>query len=291
MGISERVTVITVAFGSLDVLPDMAGSLPEGTRLIIVDNGTDDGMRAWAAAAGHEVIVPGGNIGFGAACNQGAARAQTEFLFFLNPDARVAPGAIAALVDAADRHPEAAAFGPEIRRGDGSVFSVNPSIILPRRTRGPRGLRPKSEVERPSLNGAAIFVRRTAFEQVGGFDPEIFLYFEDDDLTLRLAAEAGKLIYVPAAQITHASGGATTPSPALSRFKGYHYARSHILVLRKHGRALPWLRGAAGALRRVLSLRFLTSESKRADALGRVAGTWSMAPFGRQKKRGPAGPL
>ena len=272
----KLVTIVSVAYGSMDVLPAMAASLPPDTPLVIVDNGDDDGLRDWARLAGHDLRLPGRNIGFGAACNLGAEGAQSEFLFFLNPDARLEPGALAALLDAATRHGDACGFGPAILREDGSVFSVNPSIIIPRTTRGKRGLRPQEEVARPSLNGAALFIRRAAFEAIGGFDPAIFLYFEDDDLTLRLARDIGKLMYVPAARITHASGGSTQPSAALARFKGYHYARSYIHVLGKHGRRHPWAVGAMDALRRCLSLRFLTRSDKRNDAIGRWQGVMSM---------------
>ena len=270
-----RVSVITVAYNSFDVLPGMAASLPDGVPLILVDNGPEDGMRDWARAAGHEVIVPGRNLGFGAACNLGAEAAGTEFLFFLNPDARLEPETIPTLIDAARRHPESPAFGPAILREDGSVFRVNASRILPRRERVKPPARPETEIALRSLNGAAIFARAAAFHDIGGFDPDIFLYFEDDDMTLRLSAAHGPLTYVPGARLIHASGGSSPPSPELARFKGYHYARSQARVMAKHGRRMPYLRGVLSAARRLVSARNLTSPEKWNDAKGRWRGAWS----------------
>ena len=91
------VTVITVAYSSMDVLPAMAASLPKGVPLVVVNNGPDDGVVAWARAQGHRLIEPGRNLGFGAACNLGTEAARSDFLFFLNPDARLTPGALPAL--------------------------------------------------------------------------------------------------------------------------------------------------------------------------------------------------
>lgn len=55
----------------------------------------------------------------------------------------------------------------------------------------------------PSLNGAGLLCRRQAFEAVGGFDENVFLFFEDDDVTIRLSAQAGPLYYVPSAKAYH----------------------------------------------------------------------------------------
>lgn len=235
-----------------------------------------DPLDLWAQDHGYTLIRPGQNLGFGAACNLGADAAQTPFLFFLNPDARLAPDTLPALLDAAARHPDSPAFGPAILKETGEIFRVNASRILPRHKRVAPPARPDTEVKLHSLNGAAIFARASAFHDIGGFDPEIFLYFEDDDMTLRLSAAHGLLTYVPQAHVTHASGGSTPPSPALARFKGYHFARSQARVMAKHGRRLPYLRGILTATRRLMSIRNLTNPEKWNDARGRWRGAWSM---------------
>ena len=119
------VTAITVAYGSFGVIPDMVRSLPDGVPLVIVDNGPDDGLRAWAAQAGLPVRVPGANLGFGRGCNLGAEGVTTEFLLFINPDARLKPGALDVLMAAAGRHPEGAAFGPMLVSSAGRLPSAS----------------------------------------------------------------------------------------------------------------------------------------------------------------------
>ncbi len=271
----DDLTAISVAYNSHAVLPGMADCLPAGTRLIVVDNGPDDGLRDWAAGRGVKLLIPGENLGFGRACNLGAAAADSTFLLFLNPDARPAPDAIAHLLAAAARHPTAAAFGPVLINAGGQVRYKRNSYLLRRAAKPPRDPGPEDRAV-SVLSGAALMVRRDAFQKVGGFDPRIFLYFEDDDLCLRLRQFAGPLILVPAARVGHAAGTSSTPSAALSRFKGYHWARSRVHVGRKHGVRLPWLGGLWDGISHLASPKSWSDAAHRGEALGRVQGALSM---------------
>ena len=269
------ITAISVAYNSAAILPGLVASLPATLPLVIVDNGPDDGMRAWAAARGITVQVSPTNLGFGSGCNLGAAQAETEFLLFINPDARLDPGTLDRLLAAAARHPQAAAFGPVMVDDTGRARYTRNSYLLPRAAKPPRDPGPDDRIV-GVLSGAVLMVRRAAFQAVGGFDPAIFLYFEDDDLALRLTKSCGPLILVPAARAAHALGHSSTPSPALSRFKGYHWARSRMHVGRKHGRPLPWLAGFWDGLSHLLSTRSWADAEHRNEALGRLSGALSI---------------
>lgn len=275
------VTVITVAYHSFGVLPQMAASLPEGVPLVIVDNGADDGLRGWAAGQGGiRLIVAPCNLGFGVACNLAAAGVQSDLLLFLNPDAQLEPGCLAALVAAAERWPNAVAFGPLLVPPGGRVGFKRRTALAPLDRFAPRGL-PETDAPVPVLSGAAMMVRRQAFEAAGGFDPELFLYFEDDDLSVRLRARGGSLMVVPAARARHTTGGSTPASPALRRLRGHHYMRSYLHAARKHRLPLPWLSGLLGTLAAVLNRRILTSAPHRSFTAGRFTGLWS-ARFGQK---------
>lgn len=269
------ITAISVAYNSAVILPGLVDSLPATLPLVIVDNGPDDGMRAWATARGITVHASPTNLGFGSGCNLGAAHAETEFLLFINPDARLDPGALDQLLAAAARHPQAAAFGPVMVDDTGRARYKRNSYLLPCASKPPRAPGPDDRVV-GVLSGAVIMVRSAAFQAVGGFDPAIFLYFEDDDLALRLTKSCGPLILVPAARARHALGRSSTLSPSLSRFKGYHWARSRIHIGRKHGRTLPWLAGFWDALSHLLSTRSWTDAEHRNEALGRLSGALSI---------------
>lgn len=274
--LSSTVTVVSVAYNSMGVLPEMAASLPSGVDLVIVDNGPDDGLRDWAREAGHHVIVPGQNLGFGAGCNLGAKGVKSDFIFFLNPDARVTEGALNLMLEQAAAHPGASAFGPQFGVTLEDRYKVRPSKILWRGFFAKRYTRPDVPTAVPSLNGAGILARRAAFEAIGGFDERIFLFFEDDDISLRLSQDVGPLIYVPQARVLHAIASSSPSSLELVGFKAFHYMRGYVYTMSKHGRSVPRLRGCLNVLRRFVSIRNLSSAERRADAFGRLRGLMSI---------------
>ncbi|MFO1189516.1 MAG: glycosyltransferase [Alphaproteobacteria bacterium] len=141
-------------------------------------------------------------LGFGNGCNCGIRWLERDFLLMINPDAELEPGALEALLAAADRYPEAGILGPTILNPDGTVEPSHDDGLFERR---PRRLPPEGDLGR--LSGAALMVRKTALDEVGGFDPAIFLYYEDDDLCYRFRAKGWSLVRVAAARVRHVGGG------------------------------------------------------------------------------------
>ena len=269
----HRVTVVTVAYNSLAVLPEMLASIPAGVACVIVDNASDDHAALAELAAKHDaqLIQNDDNRGFGTACNIGAARARTEFLLFLNPDARLQDGAIAALLACADANPDAVAFNPAISEANGKPYFKRGTVLLPKSQKLSPGW-PEQDREVPVLTGAAFFVRRTAFEAIGGFDPEIFLYHEDDDLALRLRAHCGTLMFVRAARVMHDAGNSTVRSPKSAAFKAFHMGRSRVYATRKHRLPGAGRKALLSALLQLVSPLTLLSKRKRAKQMAFLRG-------------------
>lgn len=272
---NARVTVVSVTYNSAGVLPSMLASLPQGTPAIIVDNASKDraNLAAQVANTSARLIENPRNAGFGAACNTGAAQADTEFLLFLNPDARLVPDTLAQLVSAADRYPEAVGFNPRFVDDDGQPAFKRSCHLLPRSQWMPRGV-PQADCALPVLSGAALFVRRADFEAVGGFDPNIFLFFEDDDLSIRLRARGG-LMFIHDALVTHTGGAATAPDPRLEGFKAWHFGYSRIYASQKHGRRGAFSKTLVRAVPRALSPVVLASAVARAERWGYLRGITS----------------
>jgi GT2 family glycosyltransferase len=273
-----RTTIITVSHNSAGVLGAMLGSVPPGVEVIVVDNASRDESRDIAHRAGALVVPQAVNLGFGAACNVGAALARGEFLFFLNPDAELSTDSIAELEAAADRHPTASAFNPAITGRNGRRYFKHRTVLLPRKAWMKRGW-PAGECEIPVLSGAALFCRRSAFETVGGFDEAIFLYHEDDDLALRLKAGCGPLMFAPGAVVRHLEGTGSPRSPEGAAFKAFHLARSRIYAMHKHGRALARLRAVTVGLLKLVSPATIVSRRKRLQAAAFLKGALSVGPL------------
>ena len=269
-----RVTLVTVSYNSASVLSGLLESVPPGVTVVVVDNGGTDDTSDVAARHGTLLRRLDSNHGFGRGCNAGAEAATTEFLFFVNPDARLDAGCIDALVAFMDAHPDASAANPRIVKPNGKTEFKRRSILVPRAewlSNGP----PDAAAPIIVLLGGAIFVRRSAFEAIGGFDPAIFLYHEDDDISVRLRQQCGPVWFVPGAQARHMAGHSSGRSPKVAAFKGYHMARSRIYALAKHGGRWPWLRTFANALIGLLLPHNLLSTRRRAKHLGQLRGAWS----------------
>jgi GT2 family glycosyltransferase len=126
------------------------------------------------------------NLGFGNAQNANAARGKSPFVLFINQDCVVEPGALDTLLDAAEASaPNVAAW--EMRQ----VPYEHPKAYDP------------VTLDVPWVSGAAVLVRREAFASVDGFEPRIFMYGEDVDLSWRLRARGWRLTYQPKAAVVH----------------------------------------------------------------------------------------
>lgn len=269
------VTIVSVAFNSSDVLARMLASVPKGTPTIIVDNKSDDIEQLRDLCFEHQVrlIEHTENLGFSAACNTGANAAETEFLFFLNPDAELRENTLDKLTAAALRHPDAAGFNPRIAEPDGKPFFKRGSKIVPRSLWLEPGW-PEADCQVPTLTGAALFTRKSIFERIGGFDERIFLFFEDDDLSLRLA-EHGSLMFIHDAELVHGGGSTSIRALDITALKAWHLGHSQVYAGRKHN--VPWAcsRALLPGLLKALLPDVLFRRAKRAKRWGFVRGVIS----------------
>lgn len=232
-----RVSVVSVAYRSAAVIGEALASVARAKAAIVVDNASDDDSTAAARAAlpSATIVSNAVNQGFGRANNQGVALAETEFALLLNPDARMAPGAVEALVAAADANPNAGIVAPAILNDKGErIASHNVGLFDQNKTVGKERLPPDGDICADFLSGAVMLARVSAFREVGGFDPNIFLYFEDDDLCLKMRRAGHALIQVPAAAAHHKGGLSSPPTPEILRRKYWHHAWSRLYLEAKH---------------------------------------------------------
>lgn len=294
-------SVVVVAWRSRADALELVEAFPDDPRfeLVIVDN-SGELERGVPARPSVRILASGTNLGFAGGSNLGAAATRAPLLLFLNPDARPAPGALAALVEGFGRHREAAGLAPRLVAPDGtpqarwqlkplpSAASLVAHAFFWNPTRGPRREPLEGErVEQPAA--AALALRRAAFEAVGGFDAGYHpAWFEDVDLARRLAARGERVVYLPVATFVHRGGGSvpalgyggflTAYDRNLARYLRLHHGRGWELVFRA---LVP-----VGALLRTLALplrrpRRAASRREAAGALLAVAtGAWRGWPVG-----------
>ena len=179
-------------------------------RIIVVDNASTDGSRECARASNVELVARETNDGFGAAANAGAARTRGASFALLNPDIRFIDSESAERLAGSLDDPDVAVVGPALVLPDGSLQDSarrvpTPVQLLRRRlSEDPHGsVSCHTPCDVPWLVAACLVVRRSAFDQLGGFDEKYFLYFEDVDLCVRMRAAGWKVRYDPTVRVRH----------------------------------------------------------------------------------------
>lgn len=272
-----EITAIVVAYDSAAALPACLAALArEGVPAIVVDNASADDSAEVARAHGARVIRNALNEGYGRANNIGARAAESGFVLVLNPDVVLDPGAVQALVDAAGRYPEAGLLAPRIVEPDGRFFFQPRSLLSPYLTNpGGRLALPEGDCCAPFLSGACFLVRRELLLALGGFDPQIFLFYEDDDLCRRVADAGHALVHVHDAVARHARGASSAPKPGRVFKARWHQAWSRAYVSRKYGLPNPapgmFLVNAGKTLLAALTFRRSLVERYAGSAAGALA--------------------
>lgn len=262
------VSVVTVSFNTGPVLLDMLrAALAQGVgEVVLVDNGNPRDAREtlarFAATEPRLRLLQGhGNVGFARACNYGAALSRGAHILFLNPDAVLQPGAVDALLAAAQGLREPWIAGGRLVDDQGAeqagsrrralglrtlLGTVLPLPGLPSINRHTEPL-PDAPVPMPTVSGACMLMSREGFGRVGGFDAGYFLHVEDIALCRAARAAGGDVVFVPGAAVLHEGASSDSRSVDVERHK-----RDGFLRYFQTGTALQ--RVAAPALAPALSL-------------------------------------
>ncbi len=266
-------SIITVTFNSSSVIEKLLSSIPKKERdevqTIVVDNNSSDNSYELAQNLADQVIKLDVNLGFGTACNRGASRAKTNYLFFVNPDCVLESDTIEQLKIAITNHPNASAFNPRIMHKGKRYFRRRSQLL--EKDKHWKGELPNKDCEIPVLSGSSILCSHKLFDEINGFDENLFLYYEDDDLSLRLK-QHGPLISVYNAIIHHSFGYSCGRDPKTAKFKGYHMGKSWKYASEKHSVKFSAPKQQIKLILSVLLPHILFNKRRRAKYFGLIKG-------------------
>jgi GT2 family glycosyltransferase len=210
-----RAGVVIVSYNArqklMVCLESLRRSLPADCDLVIVDNASVEGNADAIAERFPDVklIRSSINLGFAGGCNLGARHTRSRSLVFVNPDTVVEPGWIEALVaplEADDRTGLTTArilLMSDPQRLNVCGCSVHlTGLTLCRGMGQPRDTYLQRQPV-AAISGAAFAIRAELFERLGGFDEEMFLYFEDIDLAWRARLGGWQTVYTPDSIVLH----------------------------------------------------------------------------------------
>jgi N-acetylglucosaminyl-diphospho-decaprenol L-rhamnosyltransferase len=208
-------------------------------EIIVVDNdSSDDSAAAAERVAGVRVIRMGRNAGFSAANNAGIRTSGGDLVLLLNSDTIVPPGALDRLVARLIATEAAAIAGPRLVDADGRPELSFGRMIAPlnelrqqRRTAAWIQAETGREQFVDWVSGACLLVRRADADAAGLLDERFFLYTEDVDFCHAVRQLGRRVLFTPAAEITHLRGRSRASQPEASRAA---YRRSHLAFYQKH---------------------------------------------------------
>jgi GT2 family glycosyltransferase len=209
------------------------------------------------------------NLGFAGGCNRGLADSEGEAVLFLNPDVEVIPGSIQSLITLLDSDHGIGAVGGLLVNRDGrpqrryaprrfpTLSDLARWVLLPGERRGELSPGEPAVTAVDQVAGACLLARRSALEEIGGFDTGFWpVWFEDVDLCLRLRRTGYRVVHHSGARFVHEGGGCIRMMEAKDHYAAW-YRNIHRYARKQHG--IP-----AG-----IAIRTLTV----AGAAARLAGT------------------
>jgi len=239
----NQVAVVSVTYNSSALAEYFAETVTPFPHVIAVDNNSADGtagkLKQLLPCA--TVICNADNLGFGPANNVGmrAVAPSVPYILFLNPDCKIAPADVIQLIRTLQQHPDAAIASPVMHDGSGEV--VRPKTRdYSMGYRQSRATEIDQDLSQPQvhrgvcIDGACFLVDAAKFRAVGGFDDQIFMYFEEDDIALRMARHGFAVLLDTAARATHLRGTSTRNTMRVQIRRAYHFRWSKYYLTNAH---------------------------------------------------------
>ena len=210
MNIYNEITLIIVCFNSYKLIQKNLSELSK-FKTIIVDNSKSDEIRSLVEGVENiKYIKTKKNLGYGKANNLGVSESKTPFILILNPDILVQSDSIEILYKAYFNYENIGILAPALydnsnnRRSNGSLSYINRQKI------NKKNILNNQKAEGNTCYqfavGCAFLIKKDFFDKIGGFDKDLFMYFEDNDLCDKTIEKDKSIIEIPESKMIHLQG-------------------------------------------------------------------------------------
>ena len=184
----KDITIVITTFKSQTVIFDCLDSINSGAKIIVVDNSNDSDLKIKLEKKylNLSYYLSKENLGYGKANNLGLMKVKTKYALILNPDARLEKTTLDNFFVTANKNSDFAIISPFIQETKNFTMPENKSLI-----------------EVSNVKGFAMFLNMKEFSEVGFFDENFFIYFEEIDLCRRLNKVNKKIFLDPTIKIFH----------------------------------------------------------------------------------------
>ncbi|MCU1447879.1 MAG: dTDP-Rha:a-D-GlcNAc-diphosphoryl polyprenol, a-3-L-rhamnosyl transferase [Acidimicrobiales bacterium] len=286
------IAAVIVNYRTPELAEACAASVDVPADILVVDSASADGSVEWLRGNGLRVLERGRNEGFAAAVNDGFRHTTAPIVIVLNADAQCRPEAIGALTSQLEANPRAGIAAPRLLDRDGAaqptayrrfpgpitllaelcapvgyLFAKVPALDWYRLP--PARWRHGERVAH--VQGAALAIRRSAWQDTGGLDDRFFLYLEETEWQARLASRGWTVDLVPAAEVLHLG---RSGQPAGAPPVAFLVSAETYLILRGTPPSVARTIIGAGVASSRLGLRMLGVLGPRGAQSRRVARDW-----------------
>ncbi|MDO8660116.1 MAG: glycosyltransferase [Candidatus Parcubacteria bacterium] len=239
--------------GSIKSLKHALGDIP--SEIIIIDNASAKALpNDLDKSLSIKVIKNTKNYGYGRGLNQGASIAEGKYLLLVNPDIEFKPNSIEYLLEEIEREQKVGVIGPQLvgKKGEtlqsisgapflpkalvifsfiGKIWRNNPILNKYHNIMLDRNKKQYVDV----IGGACMMMRKSLFNDIGGFDESFFMYFEEADFCLRLKKKGYRVLYYPKAQVIHLVGRSSQDKEWIEKI----FEQSRFRFFRKYHGLIP----------------------------------------------------
>lgn len=251
-----ELSIIILSYNTKDLTLNCIGSIVEQYKneldkklfeIIVVDNASEDGSVQTLQklkTEGLRVIESKENLGFSKGCNLAAKGAKGEFLIFLNSDTQIKDQGFLKMTDFFKKNEDAGILGAKLKNEDGTnqpsagkFYNLLNLFFMSLGVERLGFLRESPNVTKKVdwVSGASLMIRKKIFEKVGGFEKDLFMYWEDVEICYKVKEKGFYIYFYPEVTLYHKELGSSNRSFAiLNIYKGI------LLFYKKHKSSLEY---------------------------------------------------